>query len=31
MAIVPEPIPHLRFAITEAAHILRISRATLGR
>jgi excisionase family DNA binding protein len=29
MAIVPEPLPHLRFAITEAAHILRISRATL--
>ncbi len=29
MAIVPEPLPHLRFEITEAAHILRISRATL--
>ena len=29
MAIVPEPLPHLRFAITEAAHILRINRATL--
>jgi excisionase family DNA binding protein len=29
MAIAPEPLPHLRFEITEAAHILRISRATL--
>lgn len=29
MAIVPEPLPHLRFEITEAAHIRRISRATL--
>jgi hypothetical protein len=25
MAIAPEPLPHLRFEITEAAHILRIS------
>ncbi len=29
MPIVSESLPHLRFAITEAAHILRISRATL--
>jgi hypothetical protein len=29
MAIVSESLPHLRFAIIEAAHILRISRATL--
>jgi excisionase family DNA binding protein len=29
MAIIPETLPHLRFEITEAARILRISRATL--
>jgi excisionase family DNA binding protein len=29
MAIIPESLPHLRFEITEAARILRISRATL--
>jgi len=29
MANVPESLPHLRFEITEAAQILRISRATL--
>lgn len=29
MAIVSESLPHLRFEITEAARILRISRATL--
>jgi excisionase family DNA binding protein len=29
MAILPESLPHLRFEITEAARILRISRATL--
>jgi len=28
MAIVSESLPHLRFAITEAAHILRISRGS---
>jgi hypothetical protein len=27
MAIIPESLPHLRFEITEAARILRISRA----
>ena len=29
MAIIPESLPHLRFEITEATRILRISRATL--
>ena len=29
MTIVSESLPNLRFEITEAAHILRISRATL--
>ncbi len=29
MSIIPESLPHLRFEITEAARILRISRATL--
>jgi excisionase family DNA binding protein len=29
MATIPETLPHLRFEITEAARILRISRATL--
>jgi len=29
MAIIPESLPHLRFEITKAARILRISRATL--
>jgi excisionase family DNA binding protein len=29
MAINTESLPHLRFEITEAARILRISRATL--
>jgi excisionase family DNA binding protein len=29
MATIPESLPHLRFEITEAACILRISRATL--
>jgi excisionase family DNA binding protein len=29
LAIIPDSLPHLRFEITEAAHILRISRATL--
>ena len=29
MAINPESLPHLRLEITEAARILRISRATL--
>jgi excisionase family DNA binding protein len=29
MAIIPESLPHLRFEITEAARLLRISRATL--
>jgi excisionase family DNA binding protein len=29
MAIIHESLPHLRFEITEAARILRISRATL--
>ena len=29
MTIIPESLPHLRFEITEAARILRISRATL--
>ncbi len=29
MSNVVEALPHLRFEINEAAHILRISRATL--
>lgn len=29
MATISENLPHLRFEITEAARILRISRATL--
>jgi excisionase family DNA binding protein len=29
MTNAPESLPHLRFEITEAARILRISRATL--
>ena len=29
MASIHESLPHLRFEITEAARILRISRATL--
>ncbi len=29
MSAVIEPLPHLRFEITEAARILRLSRATL--
>jgi transcriptional regulator of acetoin/glycerol metabolism len=29
MSIIAEPLPQLRFEIIEAAHILRLSRATL--
>lgn len=29
MSLIPEPLPHLRFEIIEAARILRMSRATL--
>jgi hypothetical protein len=29
MSTTVEPLPHLRFEISEAARILRISRATL--